>query len=143
MSDWQPHHEPLRTTLTRTFSIAIVGAAVASRWLGGLRYWPVLFLVMLWPSLGGHWLDVLFLNWVRPRLPADWWTQRFSRVALWFVGGIVLALGARWTAALLLARPPRDWLTWTMAGIAFVAIELVAHAALQIRGRPSFYNGLG
>jgi hypothetical protein len=36
-----------------------------------------------------------------------------------------------------------DWLTWVGAGAAFVAIELVAHAGLHVRGRPSFYNGLG
>jgi hypothetical protein len=32
---------------------------------------------------------------------------------------------------------------WWLGGIAFIGIELVAHLVLQLRGRPSFYNGLG
>jgi hypothetical protein len=45
--------EPLRATLTRTVGIALItGAAVAWRW-GSLTQWPVLSVLMLWPSLGG------------------------------------------------------------------------------------------
>ena len=136
-------HEPIRVTLARTLGIAIVAGAIASVWLGGLRQWPALSVVMLWPSLGGHWVDVLFLNGLRPRLPTNRVIQRAVRLALWFVAGIVFALGVRWTAAILVARPSFAWLTWGEAGVAFVGIELAAHAALQRRGRASFYNGLG
>ena len=38
-------------------------------------------------------------------------------------------------------RPP--WATWWVAGFAFIGIELVAHLGLQLRGRPSFFNGRG
>ena len=143
MPDWQPYREPLRVTLTRTISIALIAAAVAAPWLGGLRRWPVLVVLMLWPAFGGHWVDLLFLNWVRPRLPSASHVQRAVRIGLWFVGGIVLAFGARLTAMLLLARSPVSWLPWAIAGTAFVTIELIAHAAMHFRGRPSFYNGLG
>jgi len=143
MADWQPYREPLRVTLTRTFSIAVLAATVAAPWLGGFRRWPVLVVLMLWPSFGGHWVDLFFLNWLRPRLPVARSIQRVARIALWFAAGIVLAFGARMTGNLLLARPPMAWLPWAIAGTAFVAIELVAHAALHVRGRASFYNGLG
>ena len=62
---------------------------------------------------------------------------------MWFVGGMVLALGARLTGMLLLEHQSLAWLTSATAGTVFVAIELVAHGALHLRGRPSFYNGLG
>lgn len=146
MAEWQPYREPLRVTLTRTLGIAVLAATIAAprlRWLGGFRRWPVLVLLMLWPSFGGHWVDLLFLNWLRPRLPAARSIQLIARLAVWFAAGIILAFGARMTANLLLVRPPAAWLPWAMAGAAFVAIELVAHAALQLRGRASFYNGLG
>src|SRR5215467_10858955 len=94
-------HEPLRVTLTRTVGIAIVAGAIASIWLGGVRRWPALTVVMLWPSLGGHWVDVLFLSGLRTRLPASPVIQRAARLILWFAAGIVLALAVRWTAALL------------------------------------------
>lgn len=143
MAHWQPYREPLRVTLTRTIAIAIVAAAVASSWLGGLRRLPVLVLLMLWPSLGGHWVDLLFLNWLRPRVPSGRSVQVAARIGVWFAGGIVLALGARLTAMLIFARPPAAWLPWAVAGSVFVGVELLAHAVLQLRGRPSFYNGLG
>jgi hypothetical protein len=138
-----PFREPLRTTLTRTLGIALFAAAVVAVSSGGVRRFPVLFLLMVWPSFGGHWVDVWFLNWLRPHLPATSLVQRGARVLVWFASGIVIAFGARLTARLLAGRPSIEWLTWATAGAAFVAIELVAHAALQLRGRGSFYNGLG
>ena len=48
----------------------------------------------------------------------------------------------RWQRALegsAFSRRP----TWWLAGLAFIGIELIVHAALQARGRPNFYNGPG
>ena len=143
MTDWQPYREPLRTTLVRTVSIALLAGALVALWSGGLRRWPAISLLMLWPAFGGHWVDLLFLYYLRPRLPSTRRAQRGVRIVVWFLGGVGLALGVRLTAMLLLARPRVAWLTWAIAGVAFITIELIAHAALHLRGRPSFYNGLG
>ena len=143
MTDWHPFRESLRTTLTRTFVIAAVAATIASAGFGRFRLWPLLFLVMLWPSFGGHWIDFFFLNYLRPRLPSSRSLQLGARLAIWFVGGVLLSLGARITLSAFMAHAPERWLTWAAAGVGFVAIELVAHAGLQARGRPSFYNGQG
>ncbi len=143
MADWRPYREPLRVTLTRTISIAIVAGAVVASRSGGIRRWPLLSLLMLWPAFGGHWIDLAFLNWLRPRLPASRQIQVVARIAVWFVGGMMLALGARLTATLLSEHRSLAWLTWATAGTVFVGIELVAHGVLHLRGRPSFYNGLG
>lgn len=135
--------EPLRITLTRTLGIALVAGVVVALSTGRLRRWPEFSLLMLWPSVGGHWVDVLFLNGIRPHLPESRLTQRLIRLALWFGAGIVLALGVQLTVGMLFAQSRLVWLTWAIAGFGFVAIELVAHAALHLRGRSSFYNGLG
>lgn len=143
MRDWQPYREPLRITLIRTVTIALLAGALAAPLFGGFRRWPIVSLLMLWPSFGGHWIDLLFLNGLRPRLPSGRVVQAVARFAVWFLGGVVLALGLRLTAAALFVHRPLLWLTWLSAGVGFVAIELIAHAALSVRGRPSFYNGLG
>jgi hypothetical protein len=143
MVSWQPFREPLRVTLTRTVSIALVAGLVVSLSTGGIKRWPVVSLIMLWPSFGGHWIDLLFLNGLRPLLPHDAWIQRLARIGVWFVGGVLLAAGVQLTIKLVLHRPGIAWLTWATAGALFVATELVAHAVLHSRGRPSFYNGLG
>jgi len=59
---------------------------------GGLARWPIATLLVLWPSLGGHWVEVWFLNWLRPRLSVARGVQVAARVGVWFVGGIGLAI---------------------------------------------------
>ena len=135
--------EPLRVTLTRTVSIAVVAGAVVALSMGRLRRWPAISLLMLWPSVGGHWIDLLFLNGVRPLLPQSRTVQVMARIAVWFGGGVALGVCVRLTAWMLFNRWTLSGLTWAIAGAVFVAVELIAHAVLQLRGRPSFYNGLG
>jgi hypothetical protein len=143
MPHWQPHREPLRDTIARTVGIAIVAGGIVALSAGALRRWPVISLLLLWPAFGGHWVDLLFLNWARPRLSENRAVQWLARLALWFVGGVVLAVGVQLTARALLHGAALTWLTWGTAGAVFIGTELVAHAALQLRGRPNFYNGLG
>ena len=143
MSDWTPFREPLRTTLIRTLSIAIVAGGVVALTTRHPARWPALALVMLWPSLGGHWIDLLYLNVLRPRLPRDRSLHLLARVAVWFASGVILAAGVQLTVGIFADHASIRWLTWATAGALFVAVELVAHAGLHLRGRPSFYNGLG
>jgi hypothetical protein len=138
---WLPYREPLRTTMLRTGIIAIVVGGVLARSWGGLARWPTAALLLLWPSFGGHWVEIWFLNWLRPRLSIAPGVQVAARVGVWFVGGIGLAIGMGLTAMALTGF--RHWPAWWLAGLAFVGIELVTHLVLQLRGRPSFYNGRG
>jgi len=138
-----PFREPLRTTLTRTLTIALVAGAVVARRNGGLRAWPIATILMLWPSFGGHWMEFWYLNWLRPSLSPRRGIQATARLATWFVGGMVLALGLALTAAALTRPRPIPWHLWWAAGLAMIAIELVVHTLAAIRGRPSFFNGRG
>ena len=142
-SQWQPYREPLRTTLLRTGLIAVVTGAIVARSWGSPSRWPLATLLMLWPAVGGHWIEIGFLNWLRPRIPPTRAVQISARIGSWFLGGIVLAVGMALTAIALNARGPMRWHAWWVGGIAFIAIELIAHLVLQLRGRPSFYNGRG
>lgn len=143
MTDWQPYREPLRTTLARTVGLAVIAGGIAALAAGSMRRWPSMALLMLWPAYGGHVIELLFLNRVRSRLPANAALYRLARIALWFVGGAALAVGMRVTAQALAVRPHLVWLTWAVAGAGFVAIELLVHARLHLLGRASFYNALG
>lgn len=146
---WQPYSEPLRTTLTRTITIAVVVGFIVSQSRGGTKSWPLLALLFLWPSLGGHWVDLFFLNWIRPRLASTRAVQVGARVLVWFVGGTALAVGMLLTLIVFLAAVNGQagmssrWASWWVPGVAFIGIELVAQTVLQLRGRPSFFNGLG
>jgi hypothetical protein len=139
----QPYREPIRITLMRTGTIALVVGAVLAGFWGGLARWPLATLLVLWPSLGGHWVEVAFLNWLRPRISAARAVQVGARVGTWFVGGVVLALGMELTAMALGGLRPAQWPAWWIGGLAFIGVELVAHLVLRLRGRPSFFNGRG
>jgi hypothetical protein len=144
-SQWQPFREPLRVTLLRTGMIAMVAGAVLARWGGGLagRRWLTGTLLALWPSLGGHYVEIWFLSWLRPRLSPARGAQVAARIAVWFAGGTGLGVGMGLTAMALTGfRGPR-WSVWWLGGLAFIGIELVVHLGPQLRGRPSFYNGRG
>lgn len=104
-------------------------------------------LLVLWLSFGGHWVELWFLNWLRPRLSGARAVQVGARALVWFVGGTVLAIGMGLTAMAPGGFRPARWSAWGPAwwlgGLAFIGIELVIHLVLQLRGRPSFYNGRG
>lgn len=127
----------------RTGMISIVGGAVLARLWGGMARWWIATLLVLWPSFGGHWVEVWFLNWLRPRLSMAREVQVVARVSVWFVGGTLLAIGMDWTAIGLARLRLVHWSAWWLGGLAYIGIELVAHLVLQLRGRPSFYNGRG
>jgi hypothetical protein len=134
--------EPIRRVLARNLVIAIgVGVVVASLRHAPFRVLPVA-LVALWPSLGGHFVEIAFLDGVRPRLPRARVAQASARVVWWLACGALLG-GAMiaTTHALRIAAPPWRW-SWRGAPI-FVGIELLAHAMLALRGRASFYRGDG
>ena len=118
----------------------VVGGAIAlsfRKW----STWPLATLLVLWPSFGGHWVEVWFLNWLRPRVSSTPGVQAAARVLVWFAGGSLLSLGMRLTASAFVQWQSPQWLTWWLGGVAFVGIELLMHLFMQLRGGPSFYNG--
>jgi len=139
----EPFKEPIRETLFRTVMIAvIVGGAIAMS-LRKLSIWPLAALLVLWPSFGGHWVEVWFLNRVRPRIAPARGVQMATRVLVWFAGGALFVLGMGLTASAFVQWRSPQWLTWWLGGAAFVGIELVMHFLMQLRGLPNFYNGRG
>ena len=141
-SNWPRMEEPFRLTLARNATIATVVAAV----LALLRHDPGAFLpvaaLALWPSLGGHYVELAFVNGIRTRIPHGRLTQAVVRLLVWFAGGILLyaCMAATSRALPIKALPLRLW--WC-GGFLFVGVELAVHAILAIRSQPNFYNGRG
>src|SRR5258708_13118390 len=85
--------EALQATLARNVALALILGALLARQWGGLARWPMFSLLMLWPSFGGHWVDVWFLNWLRPRLAGSRPVHLVPRLVVWFVAALVLPFG--------------------------------------------------
>ena len=139
---WPRFQEPVRRTLTRNLAIAGVIAAGWALATGRPRLVFPLVILASWFSLGGHYVEVAFLNGLRPRIAPRRVVQVVVRVLVWMASGILLYLCMVATAHLLPFRPPALRLWWYGA-VLLIGIELLAHAALAIRGRPNFYNGRG
>lgn len=136
--------EPLLATVIRNVLLAtivsIVVALTSARSTQPIR-WPIAFLLMLWPTFGGHLLEVWYLGWLCPRLPAVPSVRRAARLVTWFIGGCLLGVAVALTARAVVGTPFTRWPSWWLAGIAFIGIELVAHAGLLARGQRNFYSG--
>jgi hypothetical protein len=137
---WQRFQEPVHRTLIRNVAIAVgVGAGVALIRRNAMVFLPTATLA-LWPSLGGHFVELAFLNFIRSRAPASRPSQIAVRVFTWFAGGCLLYVCMVGTArALSLAPLPIAFVPY--AGLIFIGVELIAHAVMAARGRPSFYDG--
>lgn len=140
---WPQHREPLRATLTRNFTIAVVAGGVAALSVRKPLLWPIVAALALWPTFGGHWLEMLFLNGIRSRLPGGRLVQIVGRLAVWFAGGVVLGFAVFNTMRILSVTSPVRMPPWWVAGVAFILVELVAHFALSMRKQPSFFGGDG
>ena len=99
-------------------------------------------LLMLWPALGGHFVELFFLNWLRLRIPERSSVQMLARIIVWFIGGILLATGMQLTAQAIGRGGMMRW-PWWVGGLGFIGIELVAHLFLFLRGCPNVYDGRG
>ena len=96
----------------------------------------------LWFTLGGHYVEVAFLNGLRARIPQGRLTQAGVRLLAWLIGGVLLYVAMAATARALPIEPPPLRLWWC-GGFLLIGVELVVHALLVIRGLPNFYNGRG
>lgn len=136
-----PFSEPWQRTATRVILIALIIGAVTAV----IRHQPALvlpiFLFALWFTFGGHLIELLFRNRIRQHLPASAPLQLAARLAWWFLGGALLYAGAVATTPAL----PRGFfgIRWWVAGLAFVAAEMLVHVSLAARGLASIYNGQG
>lgn len=99
--------------------------------------------LVLWPALGGHWVELWFLNWLRPRMPLSRAVHVSARIAVWFAGGVALMAAMYVTASAMGATRPPPWPYWWIGGLGFIAIELLVHGVLHLRGKSSFYDAAG
>src|SRR5438105_7770866 len=82
--------EPLRRTLARNVALAASVGVVLAVQRHSLRLVLPIAVLALWFSLGGHYVEVAFLNGLRARISKGRLTQVALRLLVWFAGGVVL-----------------------------------------------------
>jgi len=120
---------------------AVVGAVLALQRQDLTVLLPAATLA-LWFTLGGHYVELAFLNGLRARIPASRLAQGVARLLVWLSGGVVLYVCMAVTArALPIAAPPLR--LWWYGGFLLIGVELTVHGFMAVRGQPNFYNGRG
>ena len=134
--------EPLRRTVVRNVALAAGVGVVFALQRHRLRLLFPIAALALWFSLGGHYVELAFLNGLRPRFSQGRLTQAGLRLVVWFAGGAVLYVLMAASARILPLEPP-PLRMWWYGGLLLIGVELAVHALLSVRGRPNFYSGRG
>ena len=89
----------------------------------------------------GHWIELLFVNVIKFRLPRNIYVLYIVRICYWFVSSILLFLIAN-TIRELLVSNSRQLGNWWFFGFLYIGVQLLMYAIMQIRLKKSFYNGV-
>lgn len=143
--------EPMRTTVCRSVAVALALGTAITLVVSGIPQSPDSALVwllrvvsVLWFSFGGHYVELAYLRYLLPLLPAAWLPRFAVRLWVWYSGGALLWPCAVLTCSLLAAAPlPHlDDLARAAAagGLGFIGIELATHTVLYAIGWPSLWR---
>lgn len=139
---WPRVTESFPRVLARNVAIALAVGAVFSLRSGDAGLLLRVAALALWFSLGGHYVEIAFLNHVRPLLGSARWVHVTARLLAWFAGGVALSALMLASARFLFEHPPAGF-AWWVGGVAFVVVELLVHAMLALHRAPNFYDGRG
>ena len=89
----------------------------------------------------GHWLELLFINVIKFRLPRNIFVLYIVRICYWFVSSIPLFLIATIVRELLVSNS-RQLGNWWSFGFLYIGVQLLMYAIMHIRLKKSFYNGV-
>jgi hypothetical protein len=137
----EPFREPWQKTAVRTVSLAVIAGVIAGLISRRFTIAPLVALLALWFTLGGHFIELLFRNRLGSPLRGGPMYQ-VARLVFWFVGGCLLYGGVWLTAKAITGHAPAQF-PWWGAGLGFAAAELLIHLRLREMGQPCFYDGRG
>ncbi len=131
--------EPLRVTLSRTLTIAVVVGVVASFATHNIRMGFAIGLGALWPSVGGHWIELLWLNLIRKRLKPKVPILVALRLIYWWAWGFVIIFPAFYTIHVIApSLPPMP--SPLLGGFGFLFVEMLLHGIFAMNHRPNAFD---
>ena len=139
----QPLKTIIRTVITTTVITAILMFAhiFPGVVIGKIFVVSTLWLMIFCIVYGGHWLELVFINKVKFMLPLNKGLFYFTRIAFWFLSSIPLFFLAKFVGNSLTYYVFHLG-TWWAFGFFYIGIELFMHAAMHLRLKKSFYNGV-
>jgi hypothetical protein len=144
----QKFPEAVMRTLIRTLITATIIAALIyflRLFPHGLRnrlsQFEMIWLMIFSIVFVGHWLELLFINYLKFALPKKLLLLYVVRIAYWFACAIPLFFIADFIYRLFTGALG-GFANWWMFGLIYIGIELFMHAIMQANFKKSFYNGV-
>jgi len=106
-----------------------------------LTLFEMIWLIVFCVVFGGHYLELVFINYVKFALPKNILLLYFIRIGYWFLCAIPLFFIADFVYNLFSDKTGHLGHWWAF-GFFYIGIELFMHAIMQIRLKKSFYNGV-
>jgi len=132
-----------RTIITTTVIAAIItlSGIFPTSGKSKLVLFAIVWLIVFCIVFGGHWLELIFINYIKFGLPNNIALLYLVRIAYWFFSSIPLFIIANFVADLFThgARPLGQW--WAF-GLIYIGIELIMYLIMYIKMKKSFYNGV-
>jgi len=132
-----------RTIITTT--VIAIALTLSGIFPTGGKSKPVLFgmiwLIAFCIVFGGHWLELVFINYLKFVLPKHILLVYFLRIVYWFLCSIPLFIIANLVANLF-SHNTQHLGRWWAFGLIYIGIQLLMHSIMHIRLKKSFYNGV-
>ncbi len=140
--------------------MAVIIGSVATLLLRGMpahagdwKGWLARVAAALWITFGGHYVELLYLHGVLPRIVTEpepenisrWFVRLAARCAVWAIGGAALWIGGMSTYLLIMKSRlplPAELPAIALQGaLGLIIIELLGvHVIMTMRGRPSVWQ---
>ncbi|MDB5134129.1 MAG: hypothetical protein JWP37_732 [Mucilaginibacter sp.] len=148
MENPEKNTEPFIQTIIRTILTTTI-IAVILYWVhlfpsGGkskLTQFEMIWSVVFCVVFGGHWLELVFINYLKFALPKNILLLYLIRVAYWFLCAIPLFFVMNLICNSFSHKTGHLGHWWAF-GFFYIGIELLMHAIMQMRFKKSFYNGV-
>ena len=142
----EKYKEKIKNTLIRNFLIALlIGLIFTFVQFDNFndvttKQLTINIISIFWISFGGHWIDILYLNYLRFQLPKKRHIETTTRLLWWYLGGTLLFTAVSITQNAFNSVTMIPLISWYY-GIIFILIEFVAHGIMQLVRKESFWNG--
>lgn len=148
MKSSQKYSEPFLKVVLRTLVTSAVIALILTfarvfpyQGMGKTAVFGLIWLMLFCVVFGGHWLEVLFINYLKDMLPQNILLLYFARIAYWILCSVPLFILANFAANSLTSHGMHLG-NWESFGLVYIGIELIMHTFMYFRWKKSFYNGV-
>ena len=146
------NREKIKESISYTFKRTIITATIIAIILYFLHLFPIggksklTMLEMIWSIafcilFVGHWLELLFVNYIKFALPESILVIYFLRISYWFLCAIPIVFLVNLICNLF-SHKTGQLVNWWEFGLSYIGIQLLMHLIMHLRFKKSFYNGV-